>query len=229
MEEGRETREVQAYEDTRARASVRAVLSLKGMGMRPHTARTARLQQQYKRTTAHQSPRVASHPRNGGRTWGRHAEPQGVRVLPRDRPSIPAGAALRDSRARPALPSWPAAGPPHLPLRSLFLFPSPSSRSFLRQPPLPGNMLLSHITLTPAWAWAWAYALLPVLVTYAVFSRVRTWLRLRHIPGPPLVGWSKAWLLRKALGGRFHLDTAEVCEKYGQCRRRARNGKGFAS
>ncbi|PMD31924.1 cytochrome P450 [Hyaloscypha variabilis F] len=74
-------------------------------------------------------------------------------------------------------------------------------------------MLLSHITLTPAWEWAWV--LLPVLVTYAVFSRVRTWLRLRHIPGPPLVGWSKAWLLRKSLGGQFHLDTAEACEKYG--------------
>jgi hypothetical protein len=103
-------------------------------------------------------------------------------------------------------------GPPtyHCPLS---FPPSPISRSFLRQPPLPDNMLLSHITLTPAWAWAWA--LLPVLVTYAVLSRVRTWLRLRHIPGPPLVGWSKAWLLRKALGGCFHLDTAEVCEKYG--------------
>jgi hypothetical protein len=102
----------------------------------------------------------------------------------------------------------------HCPLFS----PSPSSRSFLRQPPLLDNMLLSHITLTLAWAWAWA--LLPVLVMYAVFSRVRTWLGLRHIPGPPLVGWSKAWLLRRALGGRFHLDTAEVCEKYGQCCRR---------
>ena len=115
----------------------------------------------------------------------------------------------------------------HCPLFSPLFSPSPSSRSLLRPPPLPDNMLLSHITLTPAWAWA--YALLPVLVTYAVFSRVRTWLRLRHIPGPPLVGWSKAWLLRKALGGRFHLDTADVCEKYGQCRRRARNGKGFTS
>ncbi|KAH8764092.1 cytochrome P450 [Hyaloscypha sp. PMI_1271] len=41
-------------------------------------------------------------------------------------------------------------------------------------------------------------------------------MRLRHIPGPPLAGWSKAvWLLRKSLGGRFHLDTAEACEKYG--------------
>jgi hypothetical protein len=76
-------------------------------------------------------------------------------------------------------------------------------------------MLFSHVTLTLAWPWAWA--LLAVLVASAVVSRVRRWRRLRHIPGPLLAGWSKAaWLLRKALGGRFHLDTAEVCEKYGR-------------
>jgi hypothetical protein len=89
-------------------------------GMRPHTARTARARLQRLSesatirkcrptarrgksiggavvvTTAHQSPRVLSRPRNGER----------VGVLPRDRPSIPAGAA---SGARPALPSGPAA------------------------------------------------------------------------------------------------------------------------
>jgi hypothetical protein len=42
------------------------------------------------------------------------------------------------------------------------------------------------------------------------------WHRLRHIPGPSFAGLSKFWLLRKALGGRFHLDTAEACEKYGR-------------
>ncbi|KAE9374995.1 pisatin demethylase [Stipitochalara longipes BDJ] len=77
-------------------------------------------------------------------------------------------------------------------------------------------MPFSHPILTLAWPSAWAWALLAVLVASAVIFRVRRWLRLRHIPGPPLAGWSKAaWLLRKALGGRFHLDTAEVCEKYG--------------
>jgi hypothetical protein len=86
-------------------------------------------------------------------------------------------------------------------------------------------MLFSRVTLTLAWPWAWA--LLAVLVAYAVVSRVRTWLRLRHIPGPPVAGWSKAWLLRKALGGRFHLDTAEVCEKYGQCLYIAQKEKGL--
>lgn len=72
-------------------------------------------------------------------------------------------------------------------------------------------MLFWRETLTLAWAWAF----LAVLVGYAVVSRIRTWLRLRHIPGPPAAGWSKFWLIRKALGGRFHLDTAEACQKYG--------------
>jgi hypothetical protein len=72
-------------------------------------------------------------------------------------------------------------------------------------------MLLSRITPILAWA------VLAVLVWRAVVSRVLTWLRLRHIPGPSFAGLSKFWLLRKALGGRFHLDTAEVCEKYGRC------------
>lgn len=105
--------------------------------------------------------------------------------------------------------------------------PLPNSQPSLQQTPLPDNMLFSHIILTPTWEWVWA--LLPILATYSVFSRVRTWLRLRHIPGPPFAAWSKVWLLSKALGGRFHLDTAEVCEKYGQCRRRTRNGKESTS
>ncbi|KAE9377678.1 pisatin demethylase [Stipitochalara longipes BDJ] len=63
------------------------------------------------------------------------------------------------------------------------------------------------------------WAVLVALGGYILISRLRTWLRLRHIPGPALAGFSKAWLLRKALGGRFHLDTAEACEKYGSLAR----------
>lgn len=119
-----------------------------------------------------------------------------------------AGAACLLFPADPA--RWPA-GLACLSLKPT-LPPQNSSRFFLRQI----NMLFSHVTLILVWPWAWA--LLAILVASAVASRVRRWLRLRHIPGPPLAGWSKAiWLLRKSLGGRFHLDTAEVCEKYGQC------------
>ena len=43
----------------------------------------------------------------------------------------------------------------------------------------------------------------------------RSWHRLRHIPGPPLAGWSAAWLLRTLLSGRFHEHMREASERYG--------------
>jgi hypothetical protein len=60
-------------------------------------------------------------------------------------------------------------------------------------------------------AW-WVFSL---VVGVPIVLRTRTWLRLRHIPGPPTAGFSELWLLRKTLAGRAHLDTAEACEKYG--------------
>jgi hypothetical protein len=54
-----------------------------------------------------------------------------------------------------------------------------------------------------------------ILIGIAIVVRTRTWLRLRHIPGPPFAGFSELWLLQKTLGGRCHLDTAEACIKYG--------------
>ncbi|PMD29002.1 pisatin demethylase [Hyaloscypha variabilis F] len=54
-----------------------------------------------------------------------------------------------------------------------------------------------------------------ILLGLVVSSWIRTYIRLRHIPGPPGVGFSKLWLLKKSFGGRFHLDTLETCEKYG--------------
>ncbi|KAE9370024.1 pisatin demethylase [Stipitochalara longipes BDJ] len=57
--------------------------------------------------------------------------------------------------------------------------------------------------------------LIAVLIGLIILSCMRTYFRLRHIPGPPGVGFSKLWLLKKSFGGRFHLDTLELCEKYG--------------
>jgi hypothetical protein len=59
------------------------------------------------------------------------------------------------------------------------------------------------------------WGLLALLIGTAIVRRTRTWLRLRHIPGPRFAGVSELWLLRKTFGGRCHLDTAEACEKYG--------------
>jgi hypothetical protein len=54
-----------------------------------------------------------------------------------------------------------------------------------------------------------------LLIIIAILLRIRTWLRLRHIPGPPFAAFSELWLLQKTLAGRCHLHTAEACEKYG--------------
>jgi len=54
-----------------------------------------------------------------------------------------------------------------------------------------------------------------LLIGTAVVKRARTWLRLRHIPGPRFAGVAELWLLLKTIGGQCHLDTAEACEKYG--------------
>jgi hypothetical protein len=59
------------------------------------------------------------------------------------------------------------------------------------------------------------FLLVNVLVVIALVLRTCTWLRLRHIPGPPIAGITDLWLLRKTLGGRCHIDTLEACKKYG--------------
>ena len=57
-----------------------------------------------------------------------------------------------------------------------------------------------------------AFALL-VLRSFVV--RFRRYLQYRHIPGPPIAGWSRLWLLRQALGGECHKVLLDVNEKYG--------------
>jgi hypothetical protein len=58
-------------------------------------------------------------------------------------------------------------------------------------------------------------ALVGVLIVIALTLRTRTWLRLRHIPGPPIAGITEFWLLKKTLSGRCHIDLLEACKKYG--------------
>jgi hypothetical protein len=58
--------------------------------------------------------------------------------------------------------------------------------------------------------------ILGTAITVVVIQTTRTWLRLRHIPGPFSAGFFSWWELKHTLGGRMHLDTTEVCEKYGK-------------
>lgn len=57
--------------------------------------------------------------------------------------------------------------------------------------------------------------LILLLITKSFITRVRRYLRLRHIPGPLSTGWSRLWLLRQAVSGNSHLAFIEVNKKYG--------------
>ncbi|KAK9425291.1 putative Cytochrome P450 [Seiridium unicorne] len=59
---------------------------------------------------------------------------------------------------------------------------------------------------------------LPCLVValFALFVyEFRSWYRLRHIPGPFFASVSSAWMVKKALSGRFHEHLKSVSEQYG--------------
>ncbi|KAI4594437.1 hypothetical protein KJ359_008225 [Pestalotiopsis sp. 9143b] len=60
--------------------------------------------------------------------------------------------------------------------------------------------------------------LLPCLTAFLFALYVyafRSWYRLRHVPGPFLASISGAWMVKKALSGRFHEHLKDVSEKYG--------------
>ncbi|KAI0023898.1 cytochrome P450 [Xylariomycetidae sp. FL0641] len=48
-----------------------------------------------------------------------------------------------------------------------------------------------------------------------LFLSVRSWYRLRHVPGPFLASISSLWLVRNALSGRLHEHLRKVGEDYG--------------
>ncbi|KAK3347091.1 cytochrome P450 [Lasiosphaeria hispida] len=58
-------------------------------------------------------------------------------------------------------------------------------------------------------------AVLVLLSVSWVVGAVRSWNRMRHIPGPALARWSSAWMVRKLSSGRFHEHMCEAMEEYG--------------
>ncbi|KAK3320267.1 cytochrome P450 family protein [Cercophora scortea] len=60
-------------------------------------------------------------------------------------------------------------------------------------------------------------------VVYLVATRIAAWKRLRHIPGPTGVGWSKWWLGRHQISGKMCKHMLVVGEKYGPVARIAPN------
>jgi hypothetical protein len=55
------------------------------------------------------------------------------------------------------------------------------------------------------------------VAAYVSVSGVLQWQRLKHIPGPSGVAWSKWWMLRNTLGGNMHLALEGASETYGKC------------
>ncbi|KAK3376132.1 cytochrome P450 family protein [Lasiosphaeria ovina] len=52
-------------------------------------------------------------------------------------------------------------------------------------------------------------------VSWVIVSRVRTWYRLCHIPGPPIAAWSILWIFRHQISGRMCIRMKAICEQYG--------------
>lgn len=58
--------------------------------------------------------------------------------------------------------------------------------------------------------------ILGLLFLAHIIRRVRQWYRLRHVPGPPLAGWTSLWLTKQYLNETFFLDVPALVEKYGE-------------
>lgn len=57
--------------------------------------------------------------------------------------------------------------------------------------------------------------LLGILVLSNAAYRVRRWQRLRHVPGPPLAGWTSLWLTNRYINQSFSRDVVGLVHQYG--------------
>ncbi|KIH92465.1 Cytochrome P450 family protein [Sporothrix brasiliensis 5110] len=62
-----------------------------------------------------------------------------------------------------------------------------------------------------------------VALVYYVTSSIRSYLHLRHIPGPRWAAWTDLWLVRGQLSGQLNFTLQSVNEKYGNLARIGRN------
>lgn len=63
--------------------------------------------------------------------------------------------------------------------------------------------------------------ILSLLILGRVIQKVQAYYRLRHVPGPPLAGWTGLWLARQFFSPKgirtFSLEVPALVEKYGGC------------
>ncbi|KAH0279093.1 cytochrome P450, partial [Aureobasidium melanogenum] len=71
--------------------------------------------------------------------------------------------------------------------------------------------------------------LVGVTGVYLVFSSILQYWRLRHIPGPPLAGWTNLWLMQRINGREKFYDTRKrLHQKYGPIQRYGPNRVMFS-
>ena len=66
----------------------------------------------------------------------------------------------------------------------------------------------------------WCCLICLSILAYFVFANVRSYRRLRHIPGPILGAFSDLWWIRAAISGQGHLALADACTQYGKMKER---------
>lgn len=93
--------------------------------------------------------------------------------------------------------------------------PSPKPHSTAQRQTLTTMILENLVCTGSVWTSA-GLGLGLVLLAYIATSTIKSWHRLRHIPGPPGAGFSKWWMLRNTLGGNMHLATKAACREYGK-------------
>jgi hypothetical protein len=63
--------------------------------------------------------------------------------------------------------------------------------------------------------WAFASSALAIFLIIVAIDAVRTYRRLSHIPGPKFAAFSRLWILRGHISGRFYTILAEANQTYG--------------
>ena len=57
--------------------------------------------------------------------------------------------------------------------------------------------------------------LLFVCLGWFVINSIRSYTRLRHIPGPLIASFTSWWWVHKSVSGKGHLALSNVCDRYG--------------
>jgi hypothetical protein len=54
-----------------------------------------------------------------------------------------------------------------------------------------------------------------LVVAVITIQKILTFRKLRHIPGPPLAGFTRLWLLWHSFGGQIEIVLGDASRKYG--------------